>query len=517
MSHRRKRKLQQPKSQKSRAFWKVILVVAALVVGTIGVLYKLAIDYLHSMKFRDALAEKVSVAIGAPSNIGEMRWSMLHLKNDDFYAASEGALESVSASGVELNIGDDFLISDSWKVSGVVVRSAKLELDLTKQFSVIESKKKSLSWIEKQLPENAELKDLKVLKADAFIHSEYGDLIVDGLTLDVLQEDYGYSATLSKGDVALPLPILKTAHLEQMDLRILNQRLVVDFAELAVFDSGRLELDGELDYSGSELDYGVNGWLTGLHCSDIVNADWKQRLTGKVESKFSAQPNSQGEIKVSGKVSIRDGELTALPVLDTIAAYTAVREFKRLRFSEFYCDFVRIGSLLKLKNIYLHCDGLLRIEGYLDWNDGKLDGLFQVGLNPGTLGHIPGAEDKVFRPGKEGMSWASVRIGGTNDDVTEDLSDRMIASAGERLFEMVGGDLMMKFGGAATENLEALRPNDVGSTLKETAGSFLETSKGVLDTGTIIKDPIQSGSDLIHSGLSGLLGGDQKNEEEQEE
>jgi hypothetical protein len=500
--------------------WKWIAAVAVVICVALGVAYKLVIDFLHSVEFRETLAEKVSETIGTKSEFGEMQWSLLHLKNDGFTAQSEGAVQKVEAKNIELDVASDFLTSDTWTITDAVVQSASLDLDLTKEFTVIEPTIKSKSWLEKQLPEKAELSDLKVLRADARVQSEMGELLVSEARVELGKEDYGYSALVEKANLALPLPIVKTARLESMKLRSLNERVVVDFAEMAIMDSGRLELDGEVDYSGADLDYEVNGWLTGLRCADLVNEDWKQRLNGKVESKFTAQPDLNGELEVRGNVTIRDGVLTALPVLDTIAAYTAVRDFKTLRFSEFRCDYLRKGTLMRLSNIYLHCNGLMRIEGDFDLRDEMISGVFQVGLNPGTLGHIPGAEDKVFTPGKEGMSWTTVKVGGTLDNVTEDLSDRMIAAAGQRLFEMIGGEMMLKFGGGAVENLDVLKqlPNvGVGNSVQDASSSIIESSQELLESGELLTDPVQSGADIIQSGLGGLFRGDSRKKKKEEE
>ncbi|MGJ8673958.1 hypothetical protein [Rubritalea sp.] len=520
MSQGRKRRHSATTRQKSGSLLKwvfggcIILVVGGILA------YKSAINFLHSVQFRETIAEKVGEKIGAPAKLGEMKWSLLHMENEGFYASSEGAIEIIEAQGIELNVASDFLTSDVWTLSDVIVQTADLKLDLTKNFTAIEPKAKEKQWIETLLPEQAEITDLSIIRANGLVTSTMGNLRVVGTALNLEKKDYGYSAELSGGRLDLPLFVITSAELDQAKLRMLNQRVVLDLAELTVMDSGRLELDGEIDFSTDALDYSVNGSLTGLKCSNLINEDWKQRLSGDVESSFSARPSADGELNLNGDVVIRDGQLTALPVLDTIAAYTAVRDFKTLRFSEFRCDFMRRGSAFRLSNIYLHCDGLMRIEGYLNFNGQAVDGVFQVGLNPGTLSHIPGAEEKVFQPGKEGMSWTTVRIGGTVDNVTEDLSDRMMVAAGERLFEMIGGKTMLKFGGTAVDSVEVLSnlPNgDVHQTLKDTTGMVIETSQDLIDSGEILSDPVKSGTDIIQSGLGGLFGvggRDKKNEDE---
>jgi len=303
-------------------------------------------------------------------------------------------------------------------------------------------------------------------------------------------------------------------------LRLMNQRIVFDHADFDVFASGRLEVDGEIDLGSPTPGYSFFGVLSGLKCADIINEDWKQKLSGDVEAKFTVKPKGGNEPEFNGSIKINDGQLTALPVLDTIAAYTVIRDFKRLRFSEFSCDFYRYGKLIRLSNVYVHCDGLMRIEGKLDIDGDRLKGRFNVGLNPGTLSHIPGAEEKVFLPGKEGMHWAVVNIGGTVGDIEEDLTERIKAAALDRLFEMVGGQEVLRFTNQAVEALgdlpNAIDASGVTDVIRDSSGNVIQAGLDILDSGKNgdITDPLQTGADIIQSGLGGLFGGGSQKKDE---
>lgn len=475
------------------------ILVVALVVG-----YQMTFKFLHSDGFREQVNEKLSGEIGVPVELGKLKWSGLHLKNDSFTAQSDGALVKAEAAGIELDVDTDFLKREVWTVSDVVVETAELELDLRKEFTKIILPEKEQSWIEKMLPAKAELLNAQVLRANALIKTEGGDYAVNKVHLDAQQQGGNYAFTLRDGALQLPFPVLNEAQLELAKLRFINQRLVIDQAELSVFGNGTLELDGEVDTENQS--YSLYGVLGGLKCSDVISEDWKQRLSGDVTASFLVKPKLSNEPEFKGNIKISDGKLTALPVLDLIAAYTVVRDFKTLRFSEFKCDFYKYGKLLQIKNVYVHCDGLMRIEGQLDINGEKLKGRFKVGLNPGTLSHIPGAEDKVFLPGKEGMHWAIVNISGTTENIEEDLSDRLKAAALDRLFEMVGGEQVLRFTNQAMNSLGdipgVVDPSTVTEVIKQGGSQLLQ--------GETLEQPIKAGSDLIQSGLDGLFGGSKR-------
>ena len=79
---------------------------------------------------------------------------------------------------------------------------------------------------------------------------------------------------------------------------------------------------------------------------------------------------------------------------------------------------------LDIKDIVIASEGLVRVVGDMSVNKGELDGRFKVGVVPGTLSHIPGAETKVFLRGEKGLLWAPLRITGTLEDPKEDLTEK---------------------------------------------------------------------------------------------
>ena len=75
----------------------------------------------------------------------------------------------------------------------------------------------------------------------------------------------------------------------------------------------------------------------------------------------------EGEVRetplIAGDLRVSDGHLTALPVLDRIASYTATERFRRLSLRRAELKFRQEGKRLELTDIVVVSDGLLRIEG----------------------------------------------------------------------------------------------------------------------------------------------------------
>src|SRR5690606_17494858 len=86
---------------------------------------------------------------------------------------------------------------------------------------------------------------------------------------------------------------------------------------------------------------------------------------------------------------------------------------------------------LELRNLVLQSDGLVRVEGRIDLVGDQLEGDLAVGVVPGTMRWIPGAERLVFTEERNGFLWAPLKLAGTTTSPREDLSARLIAAAGE--------------------------------------------------------------------------------------
>ena len=182
-------------------------------------------------------------------------------------------------------------------------------------------------------------------------------------------------------------------------------------------------------------------------CSEILPESWSQRLSGKLAADFSAEDGTAGPV-VSGHLDLADGVLTALPILDVLSAYADTTRFRRIALRKAETDFEWEKGNLVLRDLSIESEGLVVLRGGLRMDrDRRLDGRFRLGLVPGILSHIPGAETSVFLPGEKGLLWTDLRITGTMDDPEEDLTARLVEAAGLRMFEVLpeSGQRVLKF------------------------------------------------------------------------
>ncbi len=508
MSRRRQRKSSKSqkreqtikRAKKRNLWWKVLLGVFVMVLG-LGIYgYKQAIAFLHSEDFRKEVSLQVGDQLGGEGEFEKFKWDGMSGSNSGFTATSNGLVKSVIVKDIELDVDVDFIKRDKFTLENVRVGEVTAEVDLTKDFVPFIREKKEKSFLESLIPEEAELNDAKVTSINAKVHTNSGDYSIESLRAEVEADGSVFNITAKDGYVNLPLDFLKTAYLEEAKIKQSGENIYINKAILSIFGSGKLELTGDLDLSETAYRrYDLTGKLSGLKCKDVFPDDWQKKLKGDVEADLMVRPGAGDEPKITGHLKIKNGELTALPVLDKVAYYLANEKYRRIEFQTFECDFEKFKDVIDLKNISLVADGVVRIEGDLEIDGRKLDGLFNVGLPAKNLRSIPGAETLVFKRGKDNLNWTQVRISGTIDNIKEDLTDRLIAAAGMRMIQV-----------AQEMTGEVISPETVKSAMKA-VGGIAEASGKLLEGDAA--GGIQDGIDAI----GGIFGPNPKKDVEKDE
>lgn len=470
-------------------------------------LYTWLKSYLHSDDFRVFMGEAVGGVMGADARFELFEWQGMRANTAGLSVENGGVIRRMRADGVQADLGLAGVRRGVWEVSDVRVNKLGLVLDTTGRDGqsgagagddaegdaahdgVAESTKPG--FLEGLLPDRAELASLQVFSMNVDLKTPGGGLSATDVAarLDAGSGSAGYDVRLSGGVIdtswfGCPL------HLISARGKYKGGRIFLTESRSKVYKRGLLTLHGEVEGG----DFGLLGALTDVRSEELVPEDWQKRITGDLTTRFNVRSAASGAI-TRGELELKNGVLTALPVLDRIAAYANTRRFRRLNLSEARLRYSRAGNRLELTDIVFASEGLVRVVGSLTVVDGRLDGRFRVGIMPGTLAHIPGAETKVFlrgergEPSERGLLWSPLRITGTLDHPQEDLSNRMIAAAGERMFELVPetGKMALKF---------------AHETATDLPQAVLDAGTDVLDEGAGVLD---GGVDIIREGVGGLF------------
>jgi hypothetical protein len=456
--------------------------IALCVVG-LGVGYAGLRSYLHSDAFRKFLSAEASQVAGITGEFARFRWDGLAVDTESFSGRGPSPLTGVQAAGLHTEVGLGSVGRGVWEIRSSSVRRLELTLDATAPLtapSVVRrqsTQSRPPAWV----PAEVEVQGVDIRELNVRATLAQGPASLTGMTLraEAAGAKNSYRAQIEGGSIRLPDPRLPELRIAQVHLRYQQQQAFLTKATLHAWENGLIHATCEWDMHSQQ--FSLDGDASGITCQEVLSADWAKRLTGGVTSSFTAH-NRLGVLQASGKLRLENATLTALPLLDSLAAYADTRRFRILTLNEAHTDWQWKPGELTLSRLVLFSEGLIRVEGGIVLRDQEIDGSFRLGLAPGTLANIPGAETDVFLPGERGLLWTTIRITGTLADPKEDLTDRLITAAGLRMFEQIPetGEKALKFtqsilGDASTKHLEK------GTQILEQGGKTLRDVSGILD------------------------------------
>ena len=462
-----------------------------MVVGLVAaaVLYGMVRSYLHSDGFRKFLSAKASEVARVSGEFAPFRWDGLAVNTAGFDAAGEGMMKAVKMEGLHTEVGLGGLGRGVWEIQSSRVQ--RIELDVAAlpadtasapippvaSRPAVSQVRSSKSW----LPSKVEIQGVDVGELVVKATLPQGVAEVDGVRLRM--EPGGakgaYRLEAADGRVRLPLPLIPELRLDRAKLRYQDGDVFINSFSVAAWNTGRIEASGEWNVPGKR--YALQGDISGVKCEDLFNEDWAKRFIGDVESDFTVE-NHSGDVVARGSMEILNGTLTALPVLDALAAYADTRRFRILTLTEASTDWRWKKGEIFLSKLVLGSEGLIHLEGSLYIRGDALDGTFRLGLAPGTLAKIPGAETDVFLPGERGLVWAPLRVSGTLADPKEDLTDRLVAAAGLRMFDVIPetGEKVIRFSRSILGDSPG-KVVDKGVKIIEDSRDVVEGVGGIID------------------------------------
>jgi hypothetical protein len=479
---------------------KSAIIALALLLVLSAVSYGLLKSYLHSDAFRRLLSDEVSQAAKVRGEFGAFRWDGFEVRTSSFEAEGDGLIRHLRADDLNTEVILAGVRRGVWQLRGTSLR----RLDVTLNAAMPPgdaaalpppppaAKEEQSRW----LPSEVEPDGLEIRELSVNAHAKQGPVTAGGLHVNIRKSGAGHAYQAEIRDGVIGLPFAKTPELRhhRSRLRYQDGRIFVSDASLGAWERGRIHATGEWDFASGQ--FAFEGGARDLTCAEIFNETWAKRLTGDAVVDFTAD-NLTGETVARGKLEIRNGVLTALPLLDALAAYADTRRFRMLTLHEARTDWRWRKDEWVFTHLVLASEGLVRLEGSLIVRGRELDGNFRLGLIPGTLASIPGAETDVFLPGERGLLWTPLRITGTLDKPQEDLTDRLIAAAGARMFEMIPetGARVFKY----TRSMLGESPSDTVLKGLDTLGKGVEI---IEDNTGVIRD--------VTGVLGGLFGGQRK-------
>ncbi|MEM8952962.1 MAG: hypothetical protein AAGD22_02310 [Verrucomicrobiota bacterium] len=467
----------------------VVVVVVGLVAGT-GMWIK---GYLRGDSFRELASIKTSDAFRADGEYETISWTGSSSVYSDGYSARglpESTFTKIDAEGVraQTNVGDllgFWNLLRFWELSGQSLEIPEVSVNrLTLQAET----QKARPIVIEETTKIEEAGPAPPLPVDG--HLGNGGNTVEALTLGsdeavtetvvVMEEEKGFFASLAPQEVRLDkVNIAETnvfvteggerrlaitgveTRLQPMDgtdyegwrVTGIGGKVVIEGvpeleidsintnfrgpavyitdAGARIFGDGMIMGSGEMHFGGEEGTMDLRLRIGDINVANIVDEEWQSRVQGILSGDVRVTGNP-GEVETqrkAGTLSISKGVLENVPVLEQIANYAKAERFRRLVLTKVTADFESMGEETVFRNIDVESDGLTRITGTVAVKGDLIRGQLRVGVTPGTLQWIPGAEQQVFKDSAEGYLWTDVKVGGTLDKIDQDLSGRLMSAA----------------------------------------------------------------------------------------
>ena len=419
-----------------RAAWSVFsllgLIVLAALVARIGAGW-----YLSSDRFRNQIAAAVAHELKADGTFMPLHFSDGIFHSDGFVAQGKerAFFSDLRADQIRAVVNWRGLLEHRWEidelsVQNLDIRFAEGSAPETPPAQSRPPKKKDTSW-------KLDLRRADVAQSSwrwGSSEATSGSITRAAFTLTPNQGAWLIAATSG----TLTQTGWPSLTIQSAKLRYTGASLFVNESVLRAGD-GRINVAGEVDFKRAA---NLQAQLDRIDITPLLPPDWRVRLHGKLAgtTKVNA-PLPHGDLQIEGDLRLVDGQLEALPLLDQIATFTRTEQFRRVTLTRGSLSFTSSAELVRVKNLLLESEGLLRVEGSATIANDRIDGVLQVGVTASSLQWLPGSQSRVFTVAHDGYFWTPVHLKGPVSHPHEDLTKRLAAAAAGELLKNSGDTL----------------------------------------------------------------------------
>ncbi|MGI8604649.1 MAG: hypothetical protein ACR2OZ_16885 [Verrucomicrobiales bacterium] len=469
-------------SRGGRRVWLRLLTVGFVILLSGGVALVIGIRrYLHSDGFRVFVGEQASRALHASSEFSPIVWQDDSASAERFTArGGEGSpFTSLDASGLRARVDFQALWNKTWRIPQIDVDGLEIVVSEPLATSAaaaaadpsVSNDAQMPAWLSAWIPHRVRVDEIAVQEA-SFRYARGGqNFLVDDVAMTLRPGADGLEVRGQGGRVQLSSG--RKFVLENILARVAGGRVFLTEVRGHSSEGGTVAVVSG-DVSDERLALRVQ--FTNLGAAELLAEDWKQRLRGRLEGEaiINGPTDDPAAIVTEGRLAMKESRVEFLPLLEKLARHTRHDGFRSLLISNAQARFRRQRARLEVREFAMESPGLLRVEGHCDVIAGRIDGVFQVGVAPGTLRWMPGAENRVFTRAEDGFLWTSLRLVGPVDAPHEDLSGRLVDAAVAQTVEDVPRNALK-----AAEKA-AQTATDIGGQLIDKGSALLEQGSEIL-------------------------------------
>jgi len=419
--------------RKKSSVWKLVAIFAlggGLLTPIIG--YFLVKSYIRSDEFSSIVKYNLSKEVGGRVEVANSEWDGWTLRNEKISILAGEKVQDVELQRVSVELDPKGVFDKVWRISTVHVRDATLHVE---EQSLTESESRrsevgehpvsfsfSDAW-KALLPQEVEVDSVLIENSNGSFESDFSNGVWNNTQLRLERAGEDYLVEIPRGTVSLSLLEKISWEISSIQGRVKPESYFINKAELRCGGTGILKVTGEGDYDGKAT---LEGELNDLLLSELLQENWKQRVSGAVNGNFVAYIEDEATVK--GRAWIDGAVITALPVLDQLASQTGIYKFRQVAFDTCEFDYFIDDDSVKLSKVVAESENFVKVTGRVTKTDERITGVLQVGFTDEILAKMPKGSKQVFSEFKDGYYWAPVHVSHENDEWKEDLSSRMVAA-----------------------------------------------------------------------------------------
>lgn len=434
----RRRRSRQPRvEQRRKLLWAVAGAVGLTLLGVIALIAFFMVSKFRyqSEGFRTDVNTRVSEILGMEAEFGPFTVDGTTISSRRARAsASEGGglLREIDAEALQGKLAVGSFISSDWRVDPLRIYrlAAVFELPETGAStaglggaSLLRPLMAGLGLSSR--PSGIALSSVQVREIDLAFGGSQSDRSLVGATCNA--EVFGSGVSFQGGGGFLrwgAIPPLKLASvLGKLD----GKRVEITKARLSMDDQDEIVVKGSVDVA-ADGGYDLDCEMGGIAVDRLLGEAWWKRIEGLLDAQFKMTRNFAGNVgrQIDGKIRISSFLLKELPLLDTLAVYTAEPGFAFVDLPTVTAAIRSDGDVLRITDFEAQRSGLVRIGGDIEVGPhGELGGTLELGVPAASFDKLRSGLPDFFVIREDGFAWADAALSGTIDNPREDLGDKL--------------------------------------------------------------------------------------------
>ena len=535
----------------TRVFIFTILSTFVLSVFLLFFLFIFSKSFLKSDKFKVATEEKIDQILKAKGSFAELNWSGTSVFTDNYFASgsNKSFFSKIRANGVRADFNIGAIKRRAWELSNVSVNQLNVSIDsevegfeYDDQITENDIGNNDEGWFKRFfLPNRVLINTIGIGELNFDFIAPQHDISGRDISLNATKGPNQQLYKLETFNGIVWLNDFPKLHLKGGTLRLLPDQLIIDGIDFIFYEKSKARVFGNIRKDSDIINLNIDSKLSNIPAEKILTDDWIKKLKGQVDLDLNLT-GRLNSYKLAGKASLINGQLEAVPILESVDDILGTSKFRKLILNEFNINFTSSDlNEIKIDQFYTHSYGTVCVTGnFLIKNKEVIEGVYMLGVTPETLKWLSTSKKEVLenvfsinrddalrtvfnsevvdkksiRIPPQGFRWAVCRVNPNSiDPFSSDIRQQFVRLGGLALWgELVGvREVGLEAFDLLTES--ALNKNlDLNSLIKFEEGMFSDDSlmkladelgvsekmgkiiEGVSDNSLIIPDRIFKGS-----------------------